>query len=232
MTAPAKRFIPCILMLMMFAVAAEARGTFVKSKDFDFQTLLPPPPTIGSDQANQEIDQMLKLQAERTDADVKRIKIESKMTGFIFSQSVGSWFNPDVLPITADFLSKVLDDSKTVCKAAKDVFERKRPYLTDSRIKPCETEDTYSYPSSHSNRATVLALTIAQILPEDKDALIAQAKEIGDDRALAGQHFPSDVAAGRILGNAIFVKMMQNPDFQTQLAAAKQECQAKEPAKK
>jgi acid phosphatase (class A) len=221
-----------MLVLMMFAAAAQARGTFVKAKDFDFQTLLPPPPVLGSDQAKQEIDQMLKLQAERTDADVKRIKVESKMTGFIFSQSVGSWFNPDDLPVTADFLSKVLADSKTVCSAAKEVFERKRPYLTDNRIKPCETEDTSSYPSSHSNRATVLALTIARILPDDKDALIAQAKEIGDDRALAGQHFPSDVAAGRILGKAIFEKMMQNPDFQTQLAAAKQECQAKEPVKK
>ena len=165
MTARAKRFIPSILILMMFAVTAEARGTFVKAKDFDFKTLLPPPPVLGSDQAEREIDQMLKLQAERTDADVKRIKIESKMTGFIFSQSVGSWFTPDDLPVTADFLAKVLDDSKTVCKAAKDVFERKRPYLTDTRIKPCETEDSYSYPSSHSNRATVLALTIAQILP-------------------------------------------------------------------
>jgi acid phosphatase (class A) len=232
MMARAKRFIPCILAFMMFAVAAEARGTFVKAKDFDFQTLLPPPPVLGSDQSEQEIDQMLKLQAGRTDADVKRIKVESKMTGFIFSQSVGSWFNPDDLPVTADFLSNVLDDSKTVCKAAKDVFERKRPYLTDNRIKPCETEDSYSYPSSHSNRAMVLALTIAQILPEDKDALIAQAKEIGDDRALAGQHFPSDVAAGRILAKAIYGKMMQNPDFQTQLAAAKQECLAKEPVKK
>ena len=130
------------------------------------------------------------------------------------------------------FLSRVLDDSKTICKSAKEVFKRKRPYLTDSRIKPCETEDNFSYPSSHSNRAMVLAMTIAADFARSEGALMAQARMIGDDRALAGQHFPSDVTAGRILAKAIFDKMMENPDFQADLAKAKEECQAKEPIKK
>jgi acid phosphatase (class A) len=217
---------------MLLALSATARATFVTPADFDFKALLPPPPALDSDHAKQEIDQMLELQAQRTDADVKRIKVESKMTGFIFSQSVGSWFNPDDLPVTADFLNEVLVDSRTICKSAKAVFERKRPYLIDSRIKPCETEDTYSYPSSHATRATVLAMTIAEILPDEKGALIAQADQIGVDRALAGQHFPSDVTAGLILGKAIFDKMMQNPDFQVQLQKAKAECLAREPVSK
>ena len=232
MKTRANRVIPLILAMMLFAFSASARATFVTPSEFDFKALLPPPPVLGSDQSNQEIDQMLQLQGQRTDADVQRIKVESKMTGFIFSQSIGSWFNSDDLPVTADFLNKVLLDSKTICKAAKAVFERKRPYLVDSRIKPCETEDTYSYPSSHSTRAVVLAMTIAQIFPDEKGPLFAQAKLIGDDRALAGQHFPSDVAGGRILGKAIFEKMMQNPEFQSELAKAKQECQAKEPVNK
>ena len=60
---------------------------------------------------------------------------------------------------------------------------------------------------------------------------MARAKLVGDDRALAGQHFPSDVAAGRILAKAIFEKMMQNPDFQGELDKAKEECLSKEKAK-
>jgi len=218
-------FVPLILVLCSLA-----RAGYVDPADFDFRALLPPPPAIGSAQQSAEIDVMLKLQSERTPADVKRIKKESKMTGFIFSECLGSWFNPDDLPVTADFLDKVLVDSKTICSAAKKVFQRERPYLTDSRIHPCETEDTYSYPSSHSTRAMVLAMTISQILPDQKSALIALARKIGDDRALAGQHFPSDVAAGRILADAVFQKMMQNPEFQSDLMKAKQECEAKYPA--
>lgn len=232
METRARRIIPGILMVVLLALvsAKKDKGNYVESADFDFKAMLPPPPVVGSDDSNKEIDQLLKLQGERTEADVKRIKIESKMTGFIFSESVGPWFTPNDLPATADLLGKVLDDSKAVCKSAKAVFERKRPYLIDSRIKPCETEDSFSYPSSHSTRAVVLGMVVAQICPDKKDALMAQANEIGDDRALAGQHYPSDVASGRLLGKAIFEKMMQNPDFQAALAKAKEECLAKEPA--
>jgi acid phosphatase (class A) len=217
-------FIPLIL-----ALCAVARANYVNSADFNFRALLPSPPAIGSAEQNAEIDVMLRLQSGRTHSDVKRIKKESKMTGFIFSPCVGSWFNPDNLPVTAAFLGKVFDDSKTICSAAKEVFLRQRPYLTDTRIHPCETEDTYSYPSSHSTRAMVLAMTIAQIFPDQKPALIALGRQIGDDRALAGQHFPSDVAAGRILADAVFKKMIQNPEFQSDLLKAKQECDARHP---
>jgi len=43
---------------------------------------------------------------------------------------------------------------------------------------------------------------------------------------LGGVHYPSDVAAGRILGNAIADKMLANPEFQAALAKAKAECAA------
>ena len=200
--------------------------------DFDFKTILTPPPKPDSDQGRQEIDQLLKLQDQRTAQDVKRIASETKMTPFLFSEVLGSWFNPDDLPTTATFLAKVMKESGAVCSAAKEVFGRDRPFKVDPRIKPCvEKEKTYSYPSSHSLRSMVLAMTLAQIFPDQKDALIARAKLVGDDRTLAGQHFPSDVAAGRILAKAIFQKMMQNPDFQSQLEKARDECLAKEKVK-
>jgi acid phosphatase (class A) len=228
----ARRIVPGVVIVMMLALCGAVKETYVLPSEFDFKALLSPPPAVGSDQSNKEIDQLLALQAKRTDADVKRIKIESKMTGFIFSQSVGSWFDRDDLPETAVLLDKTLVDSKEICKSAKAVFRRRRPYIIDNRIKPCEMEDNFSYPSSHSTRAVVLALTVAQIFPDKKDALMAQANEIGDDRALAGQHYPSDVEAGRTLGKAIFEKMMLNPQFLDDLAAAKKECAEKEPVAK
>jgi acid phosphatase (class A) len=74
----------------------------------------------------------------------------------------------------------------------------------------------------------VLALTLAEIFPDQKDALIARAKLIGDDRELAGEHFPSDVEAGRTLAKAIFEKMSENPDFKTELEQVQEECLAHE----
>ena len=45
----------------------------------------------------------------------------------------------------------------------------------------------------------------------------------GDDQVIAGVHFPSDVLAGRVLGRAIFDRLMDNPQFQEDLKQAKME---------
>jgi acid phosphatase (class A) len=75
----------------------------------------------------------------------------------------------------------------------------------------------------------VLAMVLSEMLPDHKKALMAQGMQIGDDRALAGQHYPSDVDAGRVLAKAIFEKMEQDPKFRQSLEAAKAECAAKQP---
>lgn len=226
------RSIPVMLAMCAFVVAAKAVEPFVQPGDIDIKSVLMPPPAQDSDQTRGEIEQLLQLQAKRTDADVKRIQSEVKMTPFIFSNVLGSWFNPDDLPTTAAFLKDVMKNAASIDSDAKDIFGRNRPFLVDSRIHPCvEKEKTYSYPSGHSTRSMVLALTLAQMFPDQKDALIAKARQIGDDRALAGQHFPSDVEAGRTLATAIFQQMTKNPDFQAELQKAREECLAKENAK-
>ena len=175
---------------------------------------------------------MLQLQAKRTAEDASAIKTEGKFTPFIFSEELGPWFNPDDLPRTAAFLKEVNQDAGNVCGDAKEIFHRERPYIMDSRIHPCaEKEKSYSYPSGHSTGPMVLALTLSQMFPQHADALIARARLIGDDRVVAGQHFPSDVEAGRTLAKAIFQQMLKNPDFQAAMEKAKDECLSKEQAK-
>ena len=218
------------VVLLSLAMGPTAWADYVEASDFDFKTLLQAPPADNSDQWKSEIDQMLKLEAGRTDDDVKRIESESKMTPFIFSKSVGSWFNPDDLPVTAKFLAKVMKDSAEVVGEAKETFQRIRPYKATTRLHPCsEKEKSYSYPSSHSTRAVTVALVLSEILPDQKKAIMAEGMQIGDDRVLAGQHYPSDVAAGRILAKAIFGKMEQDPKFVKELNEAKAECALKEP---
>jgi acid phosphatase (class A) len=226
------RLIPLTLLMAALCVAAKDQGSFVQTDDLDIKSILAPPPAPDSDQARREIEQLLQLQAKRTGADVARIKIEGKFTPFIFSEVLGPWFNPDDLPRTAAFLKEVIQDAGNICGDAKDIFDRERPYIVDSRIHPCADKDkSYSYPSGHSTRSMVLALTLAQMFPQHADALIARARLIGDDRALAGQHFPSDVEAGRTLAKAIFQQMLKNPDFQAAMEKAKDECLSKEQAK-
>jgi acid phosphatase (class A) len=55
---------------------------------------------------------------------------------------------------------------------------------------------------------------------------MARGEQIGQDRIIGGVHYPSDVRAGRQIGEAIVKKLMDNSDFQVALEQAKEECQA------
>ena len=122
MARQATRWIPCILALTMLASDVRADAAFVKPADFDFKAMLAPFPTPDSDQGRQEIEQLLKLQDQRTPQDVKRIKAETALTPFLFSEVLGSWFNPDDLPATASFLARVMKEAGTTCRRRQGGF--------------------------------------------------------------------------------------------------------------
>jgi acid phosphatase (class A) len=52
---------------------------------------------------------------------------------------------------------------------------------------------------------------------------LKRGQEIGWDRVIAGVHFPSDVYAGRVLGQTLAQAMLKSPDFQRRLTQAKAE---------
>ena len=82
-----------------------------------------------------------------------------------------------------------------------------------------------SYPSGHTMRATAAALILAQINPEAANAIYARAWEAGESRVIAGAHWQSDVDATRV-GAAFGVSVLQtSPEFQADLAAAREEFQ-------
>ncbi len=170
---------------------------------------------------------MLDLQAHRTPDEEARCKAEEAVTVFAFSTVLGEGFNEKNLPRTAAMMQRVYDDTKDVSGAAKLIWRRVRPPLAEPRIKPCVVlEHTASYPSGHSVRGIVWATLLAEIFPDQRDALLARGRQIGDDRALAGMHYPSDVAAGQKLGAEIAKRMLANPAAQADLQQVKAECRA------
>ena len=70
------------------------------------------------------------------------------------------------------------------------------------------------------------ATLLSEMFPEHKEELIKLGKQYGDDRVIAGMHYPSDIAAGQKLGEAIAKKMVGNYEFKVALEKAKQECLA------
>lgn len=228
-----RRFIPIVIVIAALLAGAKTKdeAAFVSPDSFDFKSILAPPPTTQSDETQQEIKHILSLQSTRSPAEVKRAISEENVDPFLFSDVLGSWFTADNLPATAELLDKVHHNAMAIKDVCKVAYMRDRPFLVDSRIKPCVTvQPSYSYPSGHALDSMLLAKTLILIFPDQKDGLIARAKLVGDDRILAGVHYPSDVIAGRHLADVVFEEMIKSPKFQAELAEAKEECLARNKA--
>ena len=202
---------------------------FLQPDAVDIKTVLTPPPAADSLQTKAEIMYMLHLQNLRTPAQIRRIESEENLSPFAFSNVLGSWFNSNNLPYTTRLLYQAGNDAGVICLVAKDYFHRERPYVLDPHIiKSCVqlTPGPWSYPSGHTTQAMVWAIVLSDLFPEDRKALMARAYQIGNDRIMCGAHYPSDVAAGRILGQAIAQKLLTDPAFDAALQKARQECLA------
>jgi acid phosphatase (class A) len=121
---------------------------------------------------------------------------------------------------------KVKTDMAQAINTPKEHWKRQRPYQLDARLSLGAPERSFGYPSGHSTRGTVYALLMAEIFPERKEAILAIGRDIGWDRVLIGKHFPTDIYAGRVLGQAVMRELLSSPAFQRDLAEAKAEAQA------
>jgi acid phosphatase (class A) len=216
-----------ILAICCLAPGPASRPIYVTASDFDFQKLLGDPPADDSQEHRDEVDRMLALQAARTPEEVQRCQDEVAVSEFSFSKILGAWFNRVDLPLTARILDEANAQGKAVTDGAKKKWARVRPPIADPRIKPCvRMENTGSYPSGHAMRGMVWATLLSDMFPEHRDALMVFGKRVGDDRFLAGMHYPSDVVAGQKLGAEIAKRMLADDAFKAELEKAKAECRA------
>ena len=218
------------VLLLSFAAAPASRPAYVTPDQFDLKAILGDPPADSSPEHKAEVDRILDLQAHRTPDEVRRCQSEEEVTAFAFADVLGDWFNEKNLPITAALMKDANADASAVSGKAKKLWHRVRPPFAEPRIKPCVVlEHTASYPSGHATRGILWAELLSQIFPDKREGLMARGKQIGDDRFLAGMHYPSDVAAGQKLGDAIAKKLLENSAFKDRLEQAKEECKAHEP---
>jgi undecaprenyl-diphosphatase len=91
-------------------------------------------------------------------------------------------------------------------KLIKNRAVRERPYITHSAIECASAPlDRYSFPSGHTLHAVCFTLLLTTYLPEWTAPLVALATLIALSRVILGLHYPTDVAAGAVLGGALGV---------------------------
>jgi acid phosphatase (class A) len=139
---------------------------------------------------------------------------EKKLCIFAFASSIGPFFQTNRFPKTEAFFQRVQKETDEVTATGKAFWRRPRPYQVETNLLRGDLEKgAGSYPSGHSTRATVCALLLAELFPEHRASILEEGREIGWERVVLGKHYPSDIYAGRVLGQAIVGEMKANRAF-------------------
>ncbi len=196
----------------------------------DVIALLPPPPLPGSPEQDADMAEVRSVVHAATTGDVNVAISQRKFSIESFAPAIGAFFQPGKLPKTDAFFKNVQSDAESVTDNSKDYYKRPRPFVLDPGLASGKLEKSYSYPSGHSTESMVLALVLADLFPDKRDGILAEARSIGWHRVEIGRHYPTDIYAGRVLAQAIVCEMKKSDRFQTDFAAAKAEVAAAQTA--
>ena len=153
---------------------------------------------------------------------------EEQWTSRAFSPAAGFMIDPKETPEIFKLVEGARKDARATNRQAKNYFRRTRPfvYFQEPSINPATDEsykDSYSFPSGHSARGWVYALTLALVVPDSTEALIARAQEFALNRVICGRHWKSDTDASLVEATAIMSRLLSNAAFLEQLEKARRE---------
>jgi acid phosphatase (class A) len=215
-----------VLFLISFAQAWEVRDPVYLSPNFldgkSAGQTLPPAPAHGSVQEKADFDELLNLQKTRTPQECERAAYEIHI-------SLENEFGPKYGPLTekevvawSPLFEKLAYETDYFVMKEKKNFHRPRPYITEPKLHPCvKLESSDAYPSGHTTINRVFARALEVLDPSRRKAFEDRGNQIAHDRVLGGVHHPSDIEAGKILGDEIFAALMKSEKFKKDLNGLK-----------
>ena len=135
---------------------------------------------------------------------------------------------PETTPEIILLCERSVTDANKANTIVKNTFQRVRPFATfhDASLKP-ETDDeeakTFSYPSGHSTRGFMFALTLCTVAPEFTSEIMERAQQYAMNRVICGHHWKSDIDASLLLASAMFANVVCTDEHQAQLKKARAE---------
>jgi acid phosphatase (class A) len=190
--------------------------------------LIAPPPAQDSDQTKAELQEIHRYQDTRTDVMAAYAKADLDKSVFRFSDVLGPNLKPDTLPLTQALFDQAVKAGSQAVAPVKKLWNRPRPFTFDPTVKPCVDEDDtgLSYPSGHATAGTIIAILLANMVPEKKAEIFARGWAYCMNRVISGVHYRSDIEAGRICGTVVAAELLKDHKFMKKFEAAKAELRA------
>jgi len=197
----------------------------------DHAVFLPPPPAVDSVLGKADLaifEETRRLEnGPRWQLAANDDHIDRRSMLASFSCAVGV----DLVAAETPALSRVLirsgADLFPVIGAAKDKYQRPRPFVTEQGpvcITPSEDfAQSGSYPSGHAANGWLYALLLAEIDPTDAAAIVNRGRAFGESRVVCGVHYLTDIEGGRLTASALVAALHGTPEFETDVAAARAE---------
>jgi len=202
---------------------------FLPADSNAFVAQFAPPPASDSPQTRAELDELLSLQAQRTPAETAAARADRKkdVRQFYGALGIDAASGATLTPLR-NLTQHIETDVSLYVRDAKHRFVRQRPYVIEARLKPCidDVSDNESYPSGHATYGYVIALVLAEMVPERRAALLARADEFGHHRMTCGVHFASDVAAGRAGAEWLVRELDKGADYRAARSKAAESLRA------
>lgn len=200
----------------------------------DSLALLPPPPAAGSPlQAADEVayaaTSALKGSARWAMAQ-RDNTLAFPAAADTFACALGVPVGPEATPNLVTLLRRSYVDAGLATYAAKDHYQRKRPFAQHQASTCVPHEDAKlvkdgSYPSGHAALGWAWGLILTEMAPDRADALLARGHAFGQSRVICGAHWQSDVDQGRVVGAAALARLRADPVYRAQFELAQGEVQ-------
>jgi acid phosphatase (class A) len=224
-------FLTLLLLAPSLAAASDAHTkTYLSDAQVSaVMAALPAPSAPGSAEDKADYAATDRAFADRSATDFEQAKKEEKFNAFDFAAVIGPGFQADKLPHVAALFKEAEEETKEAVDLSKNHWKRPRPCppASECASNPEKAaKKSFGYPSGHSSKATVDAILLAQLFPQDADALMQHAHDIGWRRVVKGVHTLQDIYAGREFGTALATDMLASPTLQHDLAAAREELRA------
>ncbi|MCA6271899.1 MAG: phosphatase PAP2 family protein [Phenylobacterium sp.] len=220
---------------------AQTRGGYLAGQPpIDAVRLLPPPPEAGS---SQEAFDRTAAAAARAgvsgpawEGAIREARIPDAAFMRSLSCAVGVQVSAEKTPAVQKLMMTLMADFVVPMDQAKTTYKRARPFTADGGpacdplVAAGQGEKLgFSYPSGHAGIGWLLALALSDAAPARSDAIRAWGANVGQHRVDCRVHWPSDVAAGRMLGLAVYDRASKIPAYQADVKAAASEIAKAEP---
>lgn len=205
------------------ALAAEV--PYLTAKQLDLIPFLPPPPMTASAQDQAEMGEVLTLQASRSPERAAQSKADSTETVYaMFASVLGPDFTAERLPKADAFFGRIAATEGKILAPVKEFFARPRPFMASDSVKPAAMASrSFSYPSGHVTRSTLMGIILAAMLPERREAIWLRVEDYAESRVIGGVHYRSDIEAGKRAGTAMAGALFEDPAFRADYEDARAE---------